>query len=601
MDGVPLTNDPTLLFLHGVGPGDREELWKARLSESLERLGYPPLTKAKTTAPQFSYALKGVDDRDQLPPVTIKQPGRVAARQNRRAFERRIGAVEYRLGRHDAGAGALGGDATINMALAFPKFQQARNYMNDEFIRAHVLKRILASLPESGRIVIVGHSLGSVIAADLLRRLPVGIEVAGMITIGSPLANARFDIDKLRDLLQEPPTNLSWWVNFWNRLDPVSANRGVSSVFPWMLDFRVDTSVNTHTHDAVEYLGDTSVATAIGYALFGSLSKEVASLERGADIPLDPAEHYTLLALRYATLIKDRLQGDVRDRYAGALRQVQATAIHSIIVRNQQIGRAIPAAIARLAFDLSDPDAPVPESIPGAHVPKNQAVVAMTVLAAENIIRPFELDVSKEKRQEALEDLTAEMGLTSQYGAHVFEAAKRAQDVLTGSKAGSWVKWGILGAGAAALVAATGGLALAAAPGLVGAAVVTSALASFGPGGMIGGLLTAGALVSAGGGGIAFGLASPGTTAESLESVVGRQLAAVILRQLQRLEQDPAVWHTLVEIEAEVRREYERLDEFSDDSAPGLKELKRKITAIERALKYMRDNKLEPGAEEPEA
>lgn len=137
---------------------------------------------------------------------------------------------------------------------------------------------------------------------------------------------------------------------------------------------------------------------------------------------------------------------------------------------------------------------------------------------------------------------------------------------------------------------ATGGLA-----GLAGAAVITSALAGFGPGGMIGGLLAAGNLVTARGDGIAIGLANSGTTAETLEAVVARPLAAAILRQLQHLEQDGAVWRILVETEIVVRREHERLDEFSDESAPALKELKRKIEAIERALKYLRENGLEPG------
>ena len=90
-------------------------------------------------------------------------------------------------------------------------------------------------------------------------------------------------------------------------------------------------------------------------------------------------------------------------------------------------------------------------------------------------------------------------------------------------------------------------------------------------------------------------LASPGTTADTIEAVVSRQLTAAILRKEQKLEQDPAIWRTLVETEIEVRREHERLDEFSDASSPALKELKRKIAAIERALKYMEDNELEPG------
>ncbi|MBB6403207.1 hypothetical protein [Arthrobacter sp. AZCC_0090] len=158
----------------------------------------------------------------------------------------------------------------------------------------------------------------------------------------------------------------------------------------------------------------------------------------------------------------------------------------------------------------------------------------------------------------------------------------------------NWIKWGALGAGAAAIVVATGGLALAAGAGLAGAAAITSALATFGPGGMVGGLLTAGTLITAGGGGIAFSLASPETSVETLEAVVTRQLTVAILRQRQHLDQDRAAWRNLVETEIEVRREHERLDEFSDESAPAIKDLKRKIDAIERALRYLRDNGLEP-------
>lgn len=58
------------------------------------------------------------------------------------------------------------------------------------------------------------------------------------------------------------------------------------------------------------------------------------------------------------------------------------------------------------------------------------------------------------------------------------------------------------------------------------------------------------------------------------------------------------MWRTLVETEMEVRRKYERLDEFSDPSAQSLKELKLKIETIERVLRYLRENGLEPGVPE---
>lgn len=600
-NGVPLSDETTLLFLHGVGSGDQTDLWKTRLAGSLARLGYPELNSVRVIAPKYAHALKGSDEREALPGLTIKQPSRDEAKRNRRDFERRIGALEFRLGRHDRGDRMLGGDELVELALAHPAFVQARNYLRDAQIRAQVLNRILAKLPASGRLVVVGHSLGSVIAADLVRRLPVGVEVGGMVTIGSPLANAGFDVDRLRETLKEPPVNLAWWVNFWNWRDPVCARRGLSSVFPWMVDLRVRTDLGPDVHSAVKYLADDVVAEAIGFAVFGSRSKELAVIDNGLDIPLDPAEHLALLALRYGHLLKNHLEGDQRDRFAGALRQVQAAAVEGIRERNEDSGRGIPSPVARLAFDLSDPHATLPEPLPARHLTRDDAVVPLTVLAAENIIRPFEIAVSNDRRLEAMRELTAEMGLGSQIGADVFDAARRAQEILSGGRGVNWIKWGALGVGAAALAVATGGLVLAAGAGLAGAAAITSALAAFGPGGMIGGLLTAGSLVAAGGGGIALGLASPGTSAETLETVVARQLAAEILRKRHGLERDPSVWRNLVETEIEVRRGYERLDEFSDESAMSLKDMKRKIETLERALKFLRDQGLEPGAVESAA
>lgn len=594
-NGALLSNEPILLFLHGVGDGDQDDNWKLSCSEALTHLGYPDLDAARVIAPKYAHALKGWDGEQPLPGVTIKQLSGETARKNRQDFQRRMGAVEFRLGHSERGNGQPGGDTIVDAAVISPFFTQANNYLKKPQIRAQVLNRILSTLPESGRLVIVGHSLGSVIAADLLRHLPAWLEVAGMVTIGSPLANGNFDVDRLRETLKEPPTNLAWWVNFWNPNDPVAARRGVSSVIPWTTDFRTNAKNSLVTaHDAKEYLSNEAVATAIGFALFGSRSKELATSNKGLDIPLDATEVFAVLALRYAYLMMLTLKGDEQYRFAGALRHVQAAAVDEITRRNAIDHRPMPSAVARLAFDLADPRAAVPVPDPIGHIGKDDAVMLLTILAAENLIRPFELSIPRDKRQKAMEDLCTEMGLGRQYGIDVFNAAKSAQEALVGSGV-NWVKWGALGAGAAAIIVATGGLALAAPPGLAGAAVVTSALASFGPGGMIGGLLTAGTLVTAGGSGITYGLASAGTSADTLEAVVVRRLSAAILRQLQHLEPDPTVWRDLAEIEIEIRREHERTRVFSDKSAPALKELVRKIDTIELALKYLRDNDLEPG------
>ncbi|MGC3993493.1 MAG: hypothetical protein QM779_05100 [Propionicimonas sp.] len=596
-----MADKPILLLLHGVGPGERSDAWRATLERALAAAGYSGLDDVTVIAPKYAHALQGSDDDEPVPPVTVRSPSGDAARTNRRDFQRRMGSIEIVLGGHDRGSGWIGADAVASAALAQPYFEQAANYLTKSRIRAHVLQRILRRVPQAGRLVIVGHSLGSVIAADLVRRLPVGVSVEGMVTVGSPLAHPKFEVERLRDALREPPTNLGWWVNFWNAGDPVTTHRGISSVFPWMLDFRIPTVMGLHCHDAEMYLANLAVAATIGRALFGSLSKELVPADGGVDIPLDYAETVALMALRYAHLTKARLEGDQHDRYADALRQVQASTVELVRLRNAREGRPLPAAIARLAVDLTDAESVPPQPQPVNHLSKEDAIVPLLSIAAANVLRPYEISVPAAVRRDAMEDLTAEMWLGGQIGADVIAATEESRKALASAGAASWLKWLAIGAGVAALVAATGGLALVAAPGAVGAAAITSALAAFGPGGMIGGLLTAGTLVTAGGGGIAFGLASPGTTAETVEAVVASQLAGAILRERQGLEQDPSTWSTLADTGIELRRELVRLSAFSDEAAPSLKELNRKIVAVDRALTYLSKHSLGTAPAAPEA
>ena len=590
-----MPHNPILLFLHGVGPAPDDD-WKDELELALTQVGYPDLSGVDVLTPKYSYGLRGVDDDVPLPKVTLPTPNGDEAKRNRRDFERRRTAMEALLGTDYRGNGFPVVDHLVPMVKNMKRFNQADNYVNMPKVRAWVLNRIINQLPRSGRVVIVGHSLGSVIAADLIRRLPADLEVVGMVTIGSPLAHETFHVDGLRESLTEPPAKLGWWINFWSTADLVTTRRGVSTAFPWVLDQRIQTSLEPNkvrrAHNASTYLQNDVVATAIGTALFGSRSKEIAIIERGLDVPLDYAETFALLALRYSYLIMDGLKGDKQDRYRDAHRQVQASAVEQIKLRATNERRLMPTAIASLAVDLTDPSSNAPEPRSPSHLSIDDAIVPLTVIAAANVLTPFEIEVSKEAKRKAMEQLTLEMGLGRQIGSNVHDALDDARKELQGPT--NWVKWTALGLGTAAVVAVTGGLALAAAPGLAGAAAVTSALAAFGPGGMIGGLLTAGTLASAGGGSIAIGLAAPTTAATTVEAVVVNQLATAMLRNRQGIHQDPQTWSSLAELETEVALGLERLKVLSDKSALTVKELQRKLDAIERALEYLQRENLEP-------
>ena len=588
-----MTDTPTLVFLHGVRTGEFEELWGDVLSRSLTDIGYPDLSGVSVIAPRYRHALSEPEDGHEFPGSPRRKANKEERQQHHRDVDRRTATLETLLGRHNRGNGARWAGAVVDAAVAIPVFEEAQNYLRVTCVRARVLQLIVDQLPQSGRIVIVAHSLGSVIAADLLNHLPVELDVGGLVTIGSPLAEGNFDVDVLRKKLKTPPLNLEWWVNCWSMSDPVAALRGVSSVFPWVLDIKVPTPKSPlSAHNADAYLADPAVSEAIGFGLFGSRSRELAIVDRSVDVALDRVELADLQTLRYAHLIRRELSGDLQIRFTGALRQVQAQVVEDLRVRAQVEGRPIGTEIRRLLVDYTDAEQDIPEPHPNNSLDMGDSLVRLVELAVQNTVSPYDIEVEESVRRQAMRELTAEMWFGTKLGDDVFDALDEAQRILPGPKK-NLLKWGALGAGIV-LIISTGGLALAPMAGVYGAAAVTTALASFGPGGMIGGLLTAGTLVSAGTGSVVAGVMSPATTSESVETLVMLQLTVVLLRERRGLDPDHSIWFQLAEYERNLNMMRNRLAEFSDKKSPLLEEISRKLAAVTGALDYMRKNGLGP-------
>lgn len=600
----PEKSTSTLVYLHGVknkGPwAEASNRWRDGLNRGLAAAGYSPLEDDNIIAPTYPDLLlrlngdpKGKDAT--VPPITQSKLSSSERKQERTNFDKRMAAMERRL----ADAAGYGPKPIANVAgvaagaaFRLKNLREASNYMHDDAVRRGVLNRVIDQLPDSGSIVIVGHSLGSVIAADLLPRIPRHLKVAGMITIGSPLAQGNFDLGKLDTDLKEPPSNLAWWVNFWSHWDPVAALRGASTVVPWLLDVRVSTPMQPKAaHSAHEYLENELVGKAIGYALFGSQSTDLAVIETGLDVQLDHDEKLVLANLRMAHLIWRQLKGSTKQQYGGALADTQFQVVDDLIAKRKLEGRSIPSAISYLqTSDVGDPDTlriPVVSLFPT----REEAAKDLVTLAVQNPLLPYEVEVKESVRIQAMRQLAVEMQLTARQGEDVFDALDEASKALAGKT--RFVKWGLMGVGAVA-VAASGGLLLPATPGLVGAAALTSALASFGPGGMIGGLITAGALVSAGSGTIAVGAMTSGSTPDEVEGILQVQMARQIMRAKWRMSIDQSVWQMWTDLERDLIRKQTRLERFSDKNSRGLKDTERKLATVRRAIRYSIENDLSP-------
>ncbi|MGP5593705.1 hypothetical protein [Corynebacterium flavescens] len=613
-----MSDSKFLLYLHGVSTSKTHdsgpsEAWKTALFAELEELGFRNLDSFRVIEPSYTDLLHSNDAKADVPPTTTKRLGKVEAEDHLRAYQERVSALEVKWGYSYEGPGMAYQDSLVSAVKNFGAFRQAKSYVEDDNVRAQVLNKILDSLPDEGRLVIVGHSLGSVIAADLVTRISPKVQVEGMVTIGSPLGTSYFSGKKLTKELVNSPQNLGWWVNLWGTGDPVAASRGISAKIEWVLDLPVKTGWKpVPAHSSKNYLSNPNVANLIGTALLGPLCREIVPVDSGVDVPFDQAEWLAVAALRYVYLVECQLKENSKskkdketlERYSGARILVQSRAITELIERRKTEAKPIPSELIRMSIELAEEGkktAPEPTQL--TRLSREDAVEIVPRLLTENLINPYEISIREEIRKEAAKDLSAELGLRSTFGVQALESIQLVQEELRGGSnaLGNGLILGAAGLGAVAMVVATGGLALAAAPGAFGAAAVTSALAAFGPGGMIGGLFSSGALLSAGSGTLALSLSNTRASAAVVEEMLVLPLVEAELRKKLKLEANPSIWFEIVEAEMNVRREYQQLVPFCDHKSAALKGLKSKLTSIVRALDFLRALGLEPGVEKSEA
>jgi len=116
--------------------------------------------------------------------------------------------------------------ASMLRAPVFGLDQMGR-YLDDDARRAAVLHRAAHALLRAPRPrVVVAHSLGSVVAWDLLADSRIDIDL--LITLGSPLAHPAVQASAVAF----PYHRVGAWLNVVHLLDPVPFGRGVSTRFP---------------------------------------------------------------------------------------------------------------------------------------------------------------------------------------------------------------------------------------------------------------------------------------------------------------------------------------------------------------------------------
>jgi PGAP1-like protein len=163
----------------------------------------------------------------------------------------------------------VGGEHLVMAILS-----QVRRYLKNEKIKAAIQARVFEKVTSKTQ-VIIGHSLGSVVAYECLCKPQSDWNVQTLLTLGSPLGISPSVFDRL----QPQPTNgsavypsIKQWTNVADSRDPVALEKRLSSrfgKFGAVQDYLVTHSDEklTKMHDVAYYLRSQEAGRAIGVGL----------------------------------------------------------------------------------------------------------------------------------------------------------------------------------------------------------------------------------------------------------------------------------------------------------------------------------------------
>ena len=137
--------------------------------------------------------------------------------------------------------------------VALSVLRQVRCYLRDAHTKAEI-DQITAAAAD-GSPVIIGHSLGTVVAYEYLRQNPAR-PVKLLLTVGSPLG-----FRTVRRWLPAGEPGVANWVNIRDPHDPVTAGGALGRWYPGVLDGLTDNGFDAHA--AERYLSCKAVGKAL--------------------------------------------------------------------------------------------------------------------------------------------------------------------------------------------------------------------------------------------------------------------------------------------------------------------------------------------------
>jgi len=285
----------TMVFLHGRGqefkdPAELTRNWQAGLAAGLTKAGMPQLATAPVAFPFYANLLYQITAQVAQDPLQLEalptgpdEPGPIHP-----YLPEDIGRLEQELLRSIAAetGATVAEEEGLEGILSWGWARQAltsiadhtgvdqaiiTEYLRDVAVyltraRSQILDLVKSEIPPAAPLVLVSHSLGTVVARDLLDDTQLRERVIFWVTAGSPLGLDAIQKNLLTKGTHNPGVN---WLTTYDVDDIVALGHPLLPKWgPPLLDIQVDNGDPPH---AIErYLGHPEVAGPISTAVGSS-------------------------------------------------------------------------------------------------------------------------------------------------------------------------------------------------------------------------------------------------------------------------------------------------------------------------------------------
>ncbi|MBB5166705.1 GPI inositol-deacylase [Mycobacterium sp. AZCC_0083] len=172
--------------------------------------------------------------------------------------------------------------AGVTTVMMRDNLRQVRDYLHDDKVRRDVRQRVTDAIDTDTK-VLVGHSLGSVVAYEVLCANPK-LPVTTFVTLGSPLGIANLIFDKLdpaprakpkrgftlkrkgpHDPRGQWPASVTKWTNISDEQDVVALEKDLRPMFgPKVANYLIDNGDEEHGIKGYLTAPETGAAIAAG-------------------------------------------------------------------------------------------------------------------------------------------------------------------------------------------------------------------------------------------------------------------------------------------------------------------------------------------------